>query len=448
MSTIEQIDKAVETLGTDNLVLMHATSTYPLPPEEANLRMINTLQERYQVPVGYSGHERGLQISLAAVALGAVTVERHITLDRTMWGSDQASSLEPKGFEALIRDIRILEKPPWATASSASSRASWPRCPACAASTPSQHAPRRGGRSGRCRRPPRRRRLIPARARRRPGIASPHRTDFLPTIKDPPHAMSQTAHRISVIIPAKDQASFIRDCLASLERQLADPAALEVLVIDDGSSDGTGELAAGFRDRLPGLRIIRNDSPRGLATARNQGLEASTAPHIAYLDGDDWLAPGHLAACSRSLDELDVDFVRTDHIRVTGGTRVLHRAPQALRNVALDPRASILPAHRIHHGRLPLRLGRHVPAPGGRARPAALPRRPAHGRGPGLDLAAAPGMRLLRRHQRPGDPLPARDRHLADADLRQAASSTSSRRSGSPSGSCATSPTPRSTGPR
>ena len=107
---IEQIDKAVETLGTDNLVLMHATSTYPLPPEEANLRMITTLQERYQVPVGYSGHERGLQISLAAVALGAVTVERHITLDRTMWGSDQASSLEPKGFESLIRDIRILEE--------------------------------------------------------------------------------------------------------------------------------------------------------------------------------------------------------------------------------------------------------------------------------------------------------------------------------------------------
>ncbi len=110
MSTIEQIDTAVETLGTNNLVIMHATSTYPLPPEEANLRMINTLQERYQVPVGYSGHERGLQISLAAVALGAVTVERHITLDRTMWGSDQASSLEPKGFEALIRDIRILEE--------------------------------------------------------------------------------------------------------------------------------------------------------------------------------------------------------------------------------------------------------------------------------------------------------------------------------------------------
>jgi len=110
MSTLEQIDKAVETLGTNNLIMMHATSTYPLPPEEANLRTIETLRERYQVPVGYSGHEKGLQISLAAVALGAVTVERHITLDRTMWGSDQAASLEPTGFKNLVRDIRILEQ--------------------------------------------------------------------------------------------------------------------------------------------------------------------------------------------------------------------------------------------------------------------------------------------------------------------------------------------------
>jgi N-acetylneuraminate synthase len=110
MSTIEQIDKAVGILGTDNLILMHATSTYPLPPEEANIRMVETLKERYGVPVGYSGHEPGLQISIAAVALGAVAVERHITLDRTMWGSDHAASLEPRGFETLVRDIRIIEQ--------------------------------------------------------------------------------------------------------------------------------------------------------------------------------------------------------------------------------------------------------------------------------------------------------------------------------------------------
>ena len=109
MSTLEQIDVAVETLGTERLVLLHATSTYPLPPEEANLRTITTLQERYGVPVGYSGHERGLQISVAAVALGAVAVERHITLDRTMWGSDHAASLEPAGLHHLVRDIRVIE---------------------------------------------------------------------------------------------------------------------------------------------------------------------------------------------------------------------------------------------------------------------------------------------------------------------------------------------------
>ena len=108
MSTIEQIDRAVETLGTANLVLLHATSTYPLPAEEANLRMIGTLKERYGVPVGYSGHEPGLQISIAAVAMGAVAVERHITLDRAMWGSDHAASLEPHGLTSLVRDIRII----------------------------------------------------------------------------------------------------------------------------------------------------------------------------------------------------------------------------------------------------------------------------------------------------------------------------------------------------
>lgn len=111
MSTLEQIDAAVEILGRDDLVILHATSTYPLPPEEANLRMIPVLRERYPgVPIGYSGHERGLQISLAAVTLGAVAVERHITLDRAMWGSDHAASLEPTGLEHLVRDIRVIEQ--------------------------------------------------------------------------------------------------------------------------------------------------------------------------------------------------------------------------------------------------------------------------------------------------------------------------------------------------
>lgn len=111
MSTIEQIDAAIGVLGTERLLLLHATSTYPMEPAEANLRMIPALRDRYPgVPVGYSGHERGLQISLAAVALGAVAVERHITIDRTMWGSDHAASLEPTGLQHLVRDIRVIEE--------------------------------------------------------------------------------------------------------------------------------------------------------------------------------------------------------------------------------------------------------------------------------------------------------------------------------------------------
>jgi len=110
MSSVEQIDHAVEVLGTDDLVLMHTTSTYPAQLEELNLRMVQMLRERYGVPVGYSGHEVGLATSVAAVALGACVLERHITLDRAMWGSDQAASVEPVGFERLVKDVRAVEK--------------------------------------------------------------------------------------------------------------------------------------------------------------------------------------------------------------------------------------------------------------------------------------------------------------------------------------------------
>ncbi len=109
MSTLAQIDHAVEVLGKQDLVLLHTTSTYPSKVEELNLRAITTLAERYGVPVGYSGHEVGLAPSVAAAALGACVVERHITLDRAMWGSDQSASVEPQGFARLVRDVRVLE---------------------------------------------------------------------------------------------------------------------------------------------------------------------------------------------------------------------------------------------------------------------------------------------------------------------------------------------------
>lgn len=109
MSTIEEIRHAVNILGTENLILMHCTSTYPAIPEELNLSAITKMSEAFDCPVGYSGHEVGLQTTLAAVVLGAVAIERHITLDRAMWGSDQAASVEPQGFSRLVRDIRTTE---------------------------------------------------------------------------------------------------------------------------------------------------------------------------------------------------------------------------------------------------------------------------------------------------------------------------------------------------
>ena len=110
MSTIEEIDHAVQVLGKDNLVLLHACSTYPAFYEELNLRAIPTLRQRYGVPVGYSGHETGIASTVASVVLGACCVERHISLDRAMWGSDQAASLEPNGITRVIRDIRLVEQ--------------------------------------------------------------------------------------------------------------------------------------------------------------------------------------------------------------------------------------------------------------------------------------------------------------------------------------------------
>jgi N-acetylneuraminate synthase len=109
MSTYAEIDHAVEVLGKEDLILMHTTSTYPANYDELNLRAIPTMAERYGVPIGYSGHETGIPTSVCAAALGACCVERHITMDRASWGSDQAASLEPNGVSRLVRDIRLWE---------------------------------------------------------------------------------------------------------------------------------------------------------------------------------------------------------------------------------------------------------------------------------------------------------------------------------------------------
>ena len=109
MSTMQEIHHAVSLLDRDRLLISHCTSTYPCKPEELNLHMIHTLKKEFDCPIGYSGHEVGLQTTIASVVLGACFIERHITLDRAMWGSDHAASVEPGGLMRLVRDIRVIE---------------------------------------------------------------------------------------------------------------------------------------------------------------------------------------------------------------------------------------------------------------------------------------------------------------------------------------------------
>ena len=152
--------------------------------------------------------------------------------------------------------------------------------------------------------------------------------------------------RLSVVIPAKDQAPFVTDAMTSLTRQVDDLRDLEVIVVDDGSTDGTGELVAEFDDRLPVLRIVRNDVPLGPASARNQGLALAEGRYVAFLDPDDWFAPGHLQSLADQMDVLGVDFLRVDHVRHEGGRRSVRRVPEHRRGRALDPRSGIGPADR------------------------------------------------------------------------------------------------------
>lgn len=110
MSTYEEIDQAVEWLAGNEVLMLHCNSTYPAPLKDLNLKCIQTLKERYECEVGYSGHEFRLGTSVAAIYLGATCIERHITLDRTMWGSDHMSSVEPQGLIKMVRGIRELEE--------------------------------------------------------------------------------------------------------------------------------------------------------------------------------------------------------------------------------------------------------------------------------------------------------------------------------------------------
>lgn len=156
----------------------------------------------------------------------------------------------------------------------------------------------------------------------------------------------RVAGRISVVVPALNQQDFIGDTLASLARQRLEGRELEVLVIDDASTDATARIAGEFAGRLPGLEIITHPVNRGVSAARNTGLERATGEFISFLDPDDWLAPTQLGLLAGGIERLDVDFVRCDHVRVTGGNRELYRAPQANREVALVPADDISPLER------------------------------------------------------------------------------------------------------
>jgi len=120
MSTIGEVDKAVESMGGQvgnydfhmrrcEFALLHCNSTYPAPADELNLRCIRTLKERYKCEVGYSGHEYGLTTTISSLCFGATIIERHITLDKTMWGTDHMASVEPHGLLKLVRGVRELE---------------------------------------------------------------------------------------------------------------------------------------------------------------------------------------------------------------------------------------------------------------------------------------------------------------------------------------------------
>ncbi|MBO4275575.1 glycosyltransferase family 2 protein [Microbispora triticiradicis] len=149
---------------------------------------------------------------------------------------------------------------------------------------------------------------------------------------------------LSVVVPVRDGEAYLGDALASLARNRTREFETEVVVVDDGSADATADVAEDFRRDLPGLSLVRNAVPLGLADARNTGLKLASGRYVTFLDGDDWLAPGYLPRLVAAIDGLGCDFVRVDHVQAEGRKRETHRAPQPRRGVVLDPREGILPA--------------------------------------------------------------------------------------------------------
>lgn len=150
--------------------------------------------------------------------------------------------------------------------------------------------------------------------------------------------------KLSVIVPFFNVQRYVPDALRSLQAN-ADPD-FEFILVDDCSTDETpGLLERGLKD-LPGARLVRHERNGGLARARNTGIDTARGEYLTFMDGDDWLSPGYLAQLVKAMDDLQVDFLRTDHIKSTGTERTVVRAPHGRRNAVLDPRECILPADR------------------------------------------------------------------------------------------------------
>jgi glycosyltransferase involved in cell wall biosynthesis len=150
--------------------------------------------------------------------------------------------------------------------------------------------------------------------------------------------------RITVILPGKDVAEYVGATLTSLTTQFAQRDDVKIIAINDGSGDDTGARMRHYGEAFEHFELIENPTAVGLASARNQGLTRVDTEAFAFIDGDDWLAPGRLDALCARLDDLSCDFLRTDHVTVQGRDRVLRRAPFPFRNVSTSPRRGILPA--------------------------------------------------------------------------------------------------------
>lgn len=149
--------------------------------------------------------------------------------------------------------------------------------------------------------------------------------------------------QVSVIVPGHNAAHLVADTMTSIGKQLSGVERLEVIYVDDGSTDGSAELVASLP--LPGvqLTVLRNRRSTGVSAARNRGLAQARGEFIAFCDADDWFAPGHLGTLVAEIERLDCDFVRTDLVQAFGSERTLIRAPQWRRGQVLAPKDSILP---------------------------------------------------------------------------------------------------------